>query len=83
MLRTAKVQAESTGKEVEMPKRGKNYKNAAAAIDRGTLYEVSEAMAKVVESGKAKFDETIEVHVRLGVDGRHADHQGHVFLKPH
>ncbi len=75
MLRTAKVQAESTGKEVEMPKRGKNYKNAAAAIDRGTLYEVSEAMAKVVESGKAKFDETIEVHVRLGVDGRHADQQ--------
>ena len=42
MLRTAKVQAESTGKEVEMPKRGKNYKNAAAAIDRGTLYEVSD-----------------------------------------
>ena len=61
MLRTAKVQAESTGKEVEMPKRGKNYKNAAAAIDRGTLYEVSEAMAKVVESGKAKFDETVKV----------------------
>lgn len=58
-----------------MPKRGKKYKDAAAKIERATLYDVSEAMAKVVETGTAKFDETVEVHVRLGVDGRHADQQ--------
>ena len=58
-----------------MPKRGKNYKNAAEKIERSKLYDVSEAMAKVVEAGAAKFDETVEVHVRLGVDGRHADQQ--------
>jgi len=58
-----------------MPKRGKNYKNAAEKIERSKLYDVSEAMAKVVETGAAKFDETVEVHVRLGVDGRHADQQ--------
>ena len=58
-----------------MPKRGKNYKNADEKIERSKLYDVSEAMAKVVEAGAAKFDETVEVHVRLGVDGRHADQQ--------
>ncbi len=58
-----------------MPKRGKNYKNAAEKIEKSKLYDVSEAMAKVVEAGAAKFDETVEVHVRLGVDGRHADQQ--------
>ena len=58
-----------------MPKRGKNYKEAASKIDRATLYDVPEAMKLVVESGKAKFDETVEVHIRLGVDGRHADQQ--------
>ena len=58
-----------------MPKRGKNYKNAAEKIEKSKLYDVSEAMAKVVEVGTAKFDETVEVHVRLGVDGRHADQQ--------
>jgi len=58
-----------------MPKRGKNYKNAAEKIEKSKLYDVTEAMAKVVEAGTAKFDETVEVHVRLGVDGRHADQQ--------
>ena len=58
-----------------MPKRGKNYKNAAEKIEKSKLYDVTEAMAKVVETGVAKFDETVEVHVRLGVDGRHADQQ--------
>lgn len=58
-----------------MPKRGKGYKNVAEKVDRATLYDVSGAMAKVVETGHAKFDETVEVHIRLGVDGRHADQQ--------
>ncbi|MCR4668831.1 MAG: 50S ribosomal protein L1 [Clostridia bacterium] len=58
-----------------MPKRGKNYKAAAGKIESATLYEVSDAMAKVIETGVAKFDETVEVHIRLGVDGRHADQQ--------
>lgn len=58
-----------------MPKRGKGYKNVAEKVDRATLYDVLGAMAKVVETGHAKFDETVEVHIRLGVDGRHADQQ--------
>ncbi|MGI6177426.1 MAG: 50S ribosomal protein L1 [Eubacterium sp.] len=58
-----------------MPKRGKNYKASAETIDRSTQYEVSEAMQKLVETKSAKFDETVEVHIRLGVDGRHADQQ--------
>ena len=58
-----------------MPKRGKGYKNVAEKVDRATLYDVPGAMAKVVETGHAKFDETVEVHIRLGVDGRHADQQ--------
>ena len=55
--------------------RGKNYKESAKLIDKAALYEPQEAMAKVVESSKAKFDETVELHVKLGVDGRHADQQ--------
>ena len=55
--------------------RGKNYKESAKLIDKANLYEPQEAMAKVVESSKAKFDETVELHVKLGVDGRHADQQ--------
>ncbi|MDR0851595.1 MAG: 50S ribosomal protein L1 [Clostridiales Family XIII bacterium] len=58
-----------------MPKRGKNYKEAAKLIERDKLYEEAEALETVVKAAKAKFDETVEVHVRLGVDGRHADQQ--------
>ena len=58
-----------------MPKRGKNYREAAAKVEKAKLHEVSEAMSLVVETSKAKFDETIEAHVKLGVDGRHADQQ--------
>jgi len=58
-----------------MPKRGKNYKAAAALIDRETLYDTSEALDLVIKAAPAKFDETVEVHLKLGVDGRHADQQ--------
>lgn len=56
-------------------KRGKNYNAAVAAIDKAKLYDSSEALGLVCELSKAKFDETVEVHVRLGVDSRHADQQ--------
>ena len=58
-----------------MAKRGKNYRASVEKFDRSQLHEVKEAMKLVTETSKAKFDETIEVHVRLGVDGRHADQQ--------
>lgn len=58
-----------------MPKRGKQYKEMAKLIDRANLYEVEEAMQLLTQTAKAKFDETVEVHVKLGVDGRHADQQ--------
>ena len=58
-----------------MPKRGKTYKEAVAKFDKTQLHEVSEAMKLAVETSRAKFDETVEVHVKLGVDGRHADQQ--------
>lgn len=58
-----------------MPKRGKKYNEAVKAYDKQNLYDVSEAMDIVVKTSKAKFDETIEAHIRLGVDGRHADQQ--------
>ena len=58
-----------------MPKRGKNYEAAAATYDKVALHEVPDALKIAVETSKAKFDETIEVHIRLGVDGRHADQQ--------
>ena len=58
-----------------MPKRGKNYQEARKLIDRATLYDVEEAIDLAVQSSKAKFDETVEIHVKLGVDSRHADQQ--------
>ena len=56
-------------------KRGKKYFEDAKAIDRAALYDVNEAVALVKKAAVAKFDETIEVHIRTGCDGRHADQQ--------
>ena len=58
-----------------MPKRSKKYKEAAAAYNKAELYDVSEALKIVTDNAKANFDETVEVHVKLGVDGRHAEQQ--------
>jgi len=58
-----------------MPKRGKNYKAALTEYDKAEQYEVEEAMDIVTKTAKAKFDETIEAHFKMGVDGRHADQQ--------
>ncbi|MFZ5639644.1 MAG: 50S ribosomal protein L1 [Bacillota bacterium] len=58
-----------------MPKHGKKYEEATKQIDRATLYEPAEAIGLVKKSAAAKFDETVEVAVRLGVDPRHADQQ--------
>ena len=55
--------------------RGKKYQDSAKLIDNAKLYDPSEALDLVVKTAKAKFDETIEVHIRLGVDSRHADQQ--------
>ena len=56
-------------------KRGKKYVEAAKAIDRATLHDTADAVALVKKSAVAKFDETIEAHIRTGCDGRHADQQ--------
>ena len=55
--------------------RGKNYKESAKLVDKQNLYEPKDAFALVCEASKAKFDETVELHVKLGVDSRHADQQ--------
>ena len=55
--------------------KGKRYAELAKLVDRSVLYDPSEAAKLVCETGKAKFDETVELHVRLGVDSRHADQQ--------
>ena len=55
--------------------RGKKYKDSAKLVDRSTQYEVPAAMDLVVKTASAKFDETVEVHIKLGVDSRHADQQ--------
>lgn len=59
----------------EMAKMGKNYIESAKLIDKNALYTPAESMELAIKTSKAKFDETIEVHVRLGVDPRHADQQ--------
>lgn len=56
-------------------KRGKTYLSALAAVDKTKIYEVDEALSLACSISKAKFDETVEVHIRLGVDSRHADQQ--------
>ena len=55
--------------------RGKKYKDSSKLYDRSAQYDVNEAMDLVVKTATAKFDETIEVHIRTGCDGRHADQQ--------
>ena len=55
--------------------RGKKYTDSAKLIDRSVQYDVAEAMGLVVKSATAKFDETVEIHIKLGVDSRHADQQ--------
>ena len=55
--------------------KGKKYQESAKLIDRAKLYDTVEALDMVCKTSKAKFDETVEVHVKLGVDSRHADQQ--------
>ena len=57
-------------------KRGKNYIDSKKLIENNKLYDSEEAMALAIQTAKSKFDETIELHVKLGVDPRHADQQG-------
>lgn len=56
-------------------KHGKNYVDSKKLIDKNKLYETKEALDLCIQTAKAKFDETIELHIRLGVDSRHADQQ--------
>lgn len=56
-------------------KRGKHYTDSAKLVDRAKMYDGKEALELVCQTAKAKFDETVELHVRLGVDSRHADQQ--------
>lgn len=58
-----------------MPKRGKKYQEASKLIDSTKLYDVNEAVELVKKTAVAKFDETVEAHIKLGVDSRHADQQ--------
>ena len=55
--------------------RGKKYQDSVKLIEKNNLYDVNEALDLVIKTSKAKFDETVEVHVKLGVDSRHADQQ--------
>lgn len=62
-------------KEESMPKRGKKYQEAVKLFDKTELHDADQAFAVVIKTASAKFDETVEAHIRLGVDGRHADQQ--------
>ena len=55
--------------------KGKKYQDSSKLVDKTKLYDANEAIALVVQTAKAKFDETVEAHIRLGVDSRHADQQ--------
>ncbi len=64
--------------------RSKNYKNSVKLIEHGKLYDPKEAIELVQQTAKAKFDESVEVHIKLGVDSRHADQQVRgVVVLPH
>ena len=58
-----------------MAKMGKKYIASTELIDKSKLYDANEAVSLVCQTAKAKFDETVEIHIRLGVDSRHADQQ--------
>ena len=58
-----------------MAKIGKKYADSVKLFDRSKQYDTAEALALVCQTAKAKFDETVEIHIRLGVDSRHADQQ--------
>lgn len=58
-----------------MAKKGKRYQDAVKTVDKTKLYDTAEAIQLVLQNAKAKFDETIELHIKLGVDSRHADQQ--------
>lgn len=58
-----------------MPKRGKAYQDSTKLVERNKMHELEEAIKLVKQTAKAKFDETVELHIKLGVDGRHADQQ--------
>ncbi len=58
-----------------MPKHGKRYQEIAKLVDRAKLYDADEAFTLLRSTAKAKFDESVELHIKLGVDGRHADQQ--------
>jgi large subunit ribosomal protein L1 len=65
-------------------KKGKRYTEAAKLVDRSTQYSVADALDLAVKTASAKFDETVELHVKLGVDGRNADQQVRgVVVLPH
>ena len=56
-------------------KKGKRYQDSAKLVEQANLYDPTEALELVTKTAKAKFDETVEIHLKLGVDGRHADQQ--------
>ena len=56
-------------------KHGKKYVESAKHVDKAIVYEVAEALELATKTASAKFDETVELHIRLGVDSRHADQQ--------
>ena len=58
-----------------MAKKGKNYRDSSKLIEKSKQYDAAEALSLVCQTAKAKFDETVEIHIRLGVDSRHADQQ--------
>lgn len=70
-----KVTPDNTTRRLFIMKRGKRYVEAAKLVDRANLYETAEAMELAKKTAVAKFDETIEAHIRTGCDGRHAEQQ--------